>query len=266
MTEFQILPSTLGFITIDIRGICLGGTCDHDHCQENRSNDNWVWCSTGFLRLKMADVNVRSSLNFWLENWRCPCGTSRSQQGIFLFSAINKSKTKDDRRWTILHGSGRLFCCLWWHWCPWLCWKPWLQGELGVFWAIVGGEDLKGTSKFEEPLLFFSRISKFLSTAWSLSSLYISLKEKIFRKKTQVEISALHPKKRARLFQSFSRPGYEAPDVQRLRMSQRPFESWFGTRSRRRQNVTSVIFLGGKRWNNTGDSFEKRYSQMQYLP
>ena len=41
--------------------------------------------------------------------------------------------------------------------------------NLAFFERFVGGEDLKGTSKFEEPLLFtnspFSRISKFLSTA-----------------------------------------------------------------------------------------------------
>ena len=114
-------------------------------------------------------------------------------------------------------------------------------------------------------LIFFKDFQVSFNSMIIIITLYF-IERKNLSKKTQVEISALHPKKRARLFQSFSRPGYEAPDVQRLRMSQRPFESWFGTRSRRRQNVTSVIFLGGKRWNNTGDSFEKRYSRMQYLP
>ena len=90
-------------------------------------------------------------------------------------------------------------------------------------------------------------------------------KKKSFEKNTGRNICP-SPKKKSSTFPIlFPAPGYEAPDVQRLRMSQRPFESWFGTRSRRRQNVTSVIFLGGKRWNKTRKLLEKRYSRMQYL-
>ena len=61
--------------------------------------------------------------------------------------------------------------------------------NLAFFERFVGGEDLKGTSKFEEPLLFtnspFSRISKFLSTAWSsLITLYFIERKTCFEKKT----------------------------------------------------------------------------------